>query len=172
MKAIVLLTFNLLVCLAAYSQNAADETQIRALVKQTEDAWNKQDFSLFKSEIYAPESMFINPLGEYWNGQPEIVKGIDAVSESILKNLSAKYTVKDIQFLAPTVALVVMHVVSNVKQDFNNPDGSRGGAKGDTNQSMTSLVFVKVNNAWKITATQITPITPMPGITRPTAKLR
>jgi hypothetical protein len=76
----------------------------------------------------------------------------------MFKYFTSKYTVRDIHFLTPAVALMVMHVADLIEQDFNFPDGSKGGTKGDTSENMFLHTFVKQNGAWRITSTQITPV--------------
>jgi uncharacterized protein (TIGR02246 family) len=158
MKVIALVIVNLLICSAVYSQTANDEQQVRAVIQNEEDAWNKHDFTVVQNTALTPDAVLINPIGEYWKSKAVIVDGIKKVSDIMLKYTTSKYTIRDIRFLGPSAALAVVHNLGRVEQDFNNPDGSIGGVKGQEDQSMISYILVKANNTWKITFTQITPI--------------
>jgi len=173
MKAFLLLICNIMIFCVAVGQTTEDEKQIKAIFQRIENAWNKDDFSFFKDETYTPDAVLITPIGEYWKGQAEIVKGVALISEGMLKNMNSKYTVKDIKFLAPNVALVVTHVADQVEQDFNYPDGSKGPAKGETSATIMMHNLVKENGVWNIAATQITNIvTPGAGPMSPVSSQR
>lgn len=158
MKTINLLIFSLLICCTVVGQTADDEQQLKDIIQKLENQWNKDDFSFFTDETYTPDAILINPIGEVWNGQAEIVKGINALSDTRLKHFNSKYTVQGIRFIAPTVALVIMHVDDLVEQDFNFPDGTKGGTKGDKSENIFLHTFVKQNGIWKIASTQATPV--------------
>lgn len=51
---------------------------------------------------------------------------------------------------------VIIKSTSQVTEDYNMPDGTKGGTKGETHESMAGLTFVKKNSVWKITSEQIT----------------
>jgi len=158
MKIITLLIFCLSISFTVVGQTADDEQQLKDIIQKLENQWNKDDFSFFTDESYMPDAVLINPLGEVWIGQAEIAKGVAAVRDNILKNFSSKYTIKDIHFMAPTVALVIVHVAEQTERDVYFPDGTKRGAKGDKSESMLLHNFVKQNGSWRIASTQATPV--------------
>jgi ketosteroid isomerase-like protein len=76
MKAMMLLILNLLIFCTVFGQSANDEQQLRDIIQKLEDSWNRDDFSFFKNETYAPDAIVVNPAGEVWTGQAEIAKGV------------------------------------------------------------------------------------------------
>jgi hypothetical protein len=54
-----------------------------------------------------------------------------------------------------------------VEQDYNFPDGRSAGSKGDTSESMLSVVLNKKNEAWKIAFLQVTGIDPKAAAQNP-----
>jgi len=158
MKTITILIFSLLFCFTVVGQTADDEQQLKDIIQKLENQWNKDDFSFFTDETYTPDAILINPLGAVWNGQAEIAKGIAAVSDILLKNFGTKYTVKDIRFMAPTVAFVIVHAADQNERDVYFPDGTKGGTKDHKSESIAFHTFVKQNDAWRIASTQITPV--------------
>ncbi|MEJ5962290.1 SgcJ/EcaC family oxidoreductase [Pedobacter immunditicola] len=158
MKTIKLLIFSLLICFTAVGQSADDEQQLKDIIQKLENQWNKDDFSFFTDETYMPDAILINPLGAVWNGQAEIEKGIAVVKDIILKNFSTKYTVKNIRFMAPSVALVIVHAADQTERDVYFPDGTKGDTKGHKREGMAIHTFVKQNDVWRIACTQATPV--------------
>lgn len=86
-----------------------------------------------------------------------LIKAVQAFG-NVLKNESTKYNKVDVSFLAPAVALAVIQTRDIVNQDYNMPDGSKGGAKGDTGEAIIGLTLVKKSNDWKITSLQVTSV--------------
>ena len=124
----------------------------------------------FKNGTYTPDAIVVSPVGEVWNGQAEISAHVDKLANSVFKYFTSKYTVKDIHFLAPTVALMSMHVADVLEQEFNMPDGSKSQPKGSKSENMFLHTFVKQNGIWKISSTQVTPIMTMDAQTEVTVK--
>ena len=170
MKIITLLIFCLSICFTAVGQTADDEQQLKDIIQKLENQWNKDDFSFFTNEAYMPDAIIINPIGEVWNGQAEIRKAIDKLGDSMFKYSTSKYTVKNIRFLAPAVAIMVMHSAGVVEQDFVFPDGSDRRTKGDKSENMFLHTFVKQNGNWKISSTQVTPMMNVGAETEAAAK--
>ncbi len=156
MKTITIFIFSLLICCTVVGQTANDEQQLKDIIQKIENQWNKDDFSFFTNETYTPDAILINPLGEVWKGQTEIAKGIAGVSDVLLKNFSSKYTVKDIRFIAPTVALVIVHAADQFERDVYFPDGTKANSQGDKSENIILNTFVKQNDVWRIACTQAT----------------
>jgi hypothetical protein len=54
------------------------------------------------------------------------------------------------------VALVIVHSLDRTEQDYNLPDGSKGGSKGDVTEGMYTYTLAKTGSDWKITSMHIT----------------
>lgn len=161
MKSIALIFIATLITSAIFSQNAEDEKKVRAIIQKAEDAYNAHNFSYTgQYDIFSSNAVFINPVGMYWKNRQEIITGIQSIGAIRLKYESAKYHIKDLRFLSPTVALVVMHSMGKVEQDYNFPDGSKGGTKGDIIEGMFICTLVKQGTDWKIVSMQVTHIDP------------
>ena len=156
MKTIVLLIFSLSICFTAVGQAANDEQQLKDIMQKLENQWNKDDFSFFTDETYMPDAILVSPVGDVWKGQAEMKTVIDNLGDSMFKYSTSKYTVKDISFLSPAVALMVVHAADVIEQDFVFPDGSERRTKGDKSESILLHTFVKQNGNWRIASTQVT----------------
>ena len=161
MKSIVLAILSTLITSALFCQTATDEKEVKAVIQKAEDAYNAHDFSFAgKYDILISDAVLINPVGMYWKNREEIIKGTQFIGAIRLKYESAKYYIKDVRFFSPIVALVVMHSVGKVEQDYNYPDGSKGGTKGDITEGMYTITLVKQGTNWKIASMQVTHIDP------------
>jgi uncharacterized protein (TIGR02246 family) len=161
MKSILLVLLTALLTSAVFSQNATDEKEVRAVIQRAEDAYNAHDFSYAGHyDFMTSDAVLINPVGMFWKNRAEIIKGTQVMGAVRLKYESAKYNIKDLRFLSPTVALVVMHSIGKVEQDYNFPDGTKGGSKGDITEGMYLFTLVKQGKSWKITSMQVTHIDP------------
>ncbi len=146
----------------AFGQTATDEKEVRAVIQKMEDSYNAHDYSFSgKYDILDPDALFINPVGMYWKDRSEIQQAVPILGEMRLKYETGKYTIKDIHFLAPSVALAVVVGDGRVEQDYNFPDGTRAGTKGEETHAMYSFTLTKKGKDWKIASMQITHIDPI-----------
>jgi uncharacterized protein (TIGR02246 family) len=136
-----------------------DEKAVRAIIQKAEDAWNAHDYSFTgKHDIYATDAVLVNPVGMYWKNKSQIISGIQHFGPTMFQNTSTKYNIKDLRFLAPAVALVVVHTIDRVEQDYNLPNGAKGGSKGDITEGMCTYTIVKKDGNWKIASLQVTAV--------------
>jgi uncharacterized protein (TIGR02246 family) len=136
-----------------------------------DDAWNAHDYTYSgKYDIYAPDAIMINPVGMYWKNKAQIVKAHQVFGETMFKFTSTKSQQVDVRFLAPTVAMATVKGQYRVEQDYNLPDGNKGGSKGDTTQDMIHVVLTKKNDSWKIASLQVTAINPQAVVHDPIQK--
>lgn len=156
MKPYIFFLVSSLFSLAAFCQSA-DESKVRQVIQKMEDSYNAHDYSFSgKYDVLSPHAVLINPIGMYWKNRTEIIEGTKEIGEIRLKYETVKYKIKSVRFLAPAVALVIIHAFGKVELDYNWPDGSKGGSKGDTTEGMYTITLVKEGNEWKITSMQIT----------------
>lgn len=161
MKHFLFLIF-ILISVDVFSQASAEEAQIRAVIQTMEDSYNEHDYSFIgKYDILSSDAWLINPVGMYWKNRIEITQALQILGNIRLKYESVKYTIKELKILAPNVALVVVYADGRVERDYNFPDGSKGGVKGERTNGMYSFTLTKTNKAWKINSIHITHIDPI-----------
>ena len=160
MKQIFFLVFAV-ISVNAFSQSDADEKKVRTTIQKMEDSFNAHDYSFSgKYDILTHDACFINPVGMYWRNRKEIIQAVQAFGQIRLKYESTKYTIKKIKFLAPTVAFVVVNSNDTVLEDYNFPDGSKAGSKGETGTAMYAFTLTQIGSDWKIASIQITHVDP------------
>jgi uncharacterized protein (TIGR02246 family) len=138
---------------------SSDEKMVRAIIQKAEDAWNADDFSFAgKYDIYAEDAVVVNPVGMYWKNRSQIVSAMQRFGPTMLHHTSTKHNIKNIRFLAPAVALVIVHSIDRVEQDYTLPNGAKGGSKGDITEGMCTYTLVKKEGNWKIAALQVTAV--------------
>ena len=146
MKHILLLGFSLA---TVYFGNAQDTTSEKKSIQTQIDAyftaWNKHDFSDMKNYL-ADTSDFVNIVGFHWKGRIDIEYAHQVVHQQMFKDKPLRKISAQIRLLTNDVAIahVVMHLVGTVI----TPDGSKIG----NNDALATIVFIKKNGAWLITA--------------------
>ena len=166
--AVLSILFLLSFCTLQAIAQSADEVKVRAVIQKAEDAWNAHDYSYAgKYDIYTTDAVLVNPVGMYWKNKSQILSGIKQFGSMMFQYESTKYNIKNIHFLAPAVALVIVHSVDKVEQDFNLPNGKKGGTKGDINEAMYTYTPVKKDENWKIASLQVTRVDAIAAISNP-----
>jgi len=137
-----------------FAQNdTADVTNIKAVIKHQETAWNKHDWESLVIDN-TDDATLINFIGEFWKNKDDIVTHFKQLNDCCLWRTSLKLEVKNIRFLTPGIALVYVEETIVADKDYDTP--FHNYKKGDTDYKMATDVFVKQNNEWKVTATQLT----------------
>ena len=132
--------------------NSVDETNIKAVIKQQQVAWNKYDWKGFSSQ-FTDDATLINFVGQFWKGRSEIFKNFKQISDCCLSSTAIKFKVENIRFMKPDIAVVYIEETLVTVKDYDTPFHQY--KKGDTEYKLISDVFVKTNNTWKITAMQV-----------------
>jgi uncharacterized protein (TIGR02246 family) len=148
-------------CFCNFNANgqSSDEEKVRAVIQKAEDAWNAHDYSFSgKYDIYAEDAVLVNPVGMYWKNRSQIISAMQRFGPMMLQHTSTKYNIKNIRFLAPAVAQVIVHSTDRVEQDYTLPNGEKGGSKGDVTEGMSTYTLVKKDGNWKIAALQVTAV--------------
>ena len=120
----------------------AVEAQIDAFIR----SWNRHDFSDMKNYV-ADDCDFVNVVGMHWKGREEIQYAHQAYHEKFFKNTPMEKLRVTVRFLKPDVAIV--HLLWHIGA-FTPPDGS---VRGD-NDDLATIVLVKRNGRWMITAVE------------------
>jgi uncharacterized protein (TIGR02246 family) len=123
---------------------ATNNTGIRKLVKNYEDAWNRHDPKALAAN-YSPDATWVNWFGAYYIGRQDIEDHYRTTHNSYFKQ-SHYYTraVEDIQYLKPDVA--VAHVRTGLSDDTRYP--------GEVFEFRRMIVLTKKNSTWLIQAGQ------------------
>jgi uncharacterized protein (TIGR02246 family) len=157
--AAVTVLFTICFCTFRVSAQSPDEEKVRAIIQKAEDAWNAHNFSFTgKYDIFAEDAVLVNPVGMYWKNRSQILGAMERFGPTMLQHTSTKYNIKNIRLLAPAVAMVIVHSTDRVEQDYNLPNGAKGGSKGDITEGMSTYTLVKKDGTWKIAALQVTAI--------------
>ena len=133
--------------------NPKDEMDIKNVLQQQENAWNKHDWETF-SKYFTDDGTLINFVGQFWNGKNDILKHFKLLSECCLAPTSLKFEFKSARFLTRDVALVYIEETLFADRDYEVPFHQY--KKGDIDNKILTNVFVRTGNEWKIAATQVT----------------
>ncbi|MDQ3130347.1 MAG: SgcJ/EcaC family oxidoreductase [Acidobacteriota bacterium] len=134
------------------SKMSADETAIRANVKQMETGWNAHDGKMFAAP-FAADADYVVVNGMYAKGRNEIEKGHTQIFTTIYKDSRNAATIKSVRFLRKDVAVV--HVEWNL--EFSAGGEMRKG------HALSTMLMTKDKGKWSIAAFQNTPIQPQGG---------
>jgi uncharacterized protein (TIGR02246 family) len=124
--------------------NTEDQKAIEAQIDAFFYSWDKHDFSDMKNYI-AEDCDFVNIVGMHWEGREEIQHAHQTFHDQVFKNTPMEKRAFSIRFLKPDVA--IGHLLWHIGA-FDAPDGSIRG----NNDDLATIVFVKRNGKWMITA--------------------
>ena len=128
------------------SEQKAVEAQIDAFIR----SWNKHDFSDMKNYI-AEDCDFVNAVGCHWKGREEVQYAHQTFHQSVLKNTPMEKRSVKIRFLKPDIAIV--HLLWQIGLiTIPSTHSSRAGRPDGDNDDLATIVFVKRNGIWLITA--------------------
>lgn len=152
MKQIILCCFLLAGSLLA---NAQDKTKDEKAINDQIDAmiadWNRHNFENMPSYT-TPDFDWVNIVGHWWRGQNENKFGLETFHKTFFKNTPQTKSATHIRFVTEDVAIV--HLFWSVGA-FYPPDGvNRGTNKMGDDKELATLVMVKKNGKWLITAGQ------------------
>jgi len=141
---LLILTVSTNIALAQNNQNA-DEAAIRENVKKLETGWNTKSGALFGSP-FAKDADYVVINGMFFKGRTAIETAHQQIFDTIFKETTLTFTIRQIRFLRPDVA--VAHV-----------DGHRTGPTKELVQdALLTLVMTKEKEGWTIAAFQNTAV--------------
>ena len=82
-----------------------DQEAIRDVVAAFEDSWNRHDMETF-AELFTEDADFVNVVGLWWKGRPEIKQAHENSHATMFKNSNLSISETSIRFLKPDVAVV------------------------------------------------------------------
>lgn len=127
---------------------SADKALIRANVEQMAKGWNTKSSAEF-AKPFAENADYVVNNGMHIKNFPANVSGLQHLFETIEKNTVVTYTVEQISFLRPEVAVV--HVVGEMKDRVDTTQSGKG---------RITLVMTKEKGKWMIATFQNTGIRP------------
>jgi uncharacterized protein (TIGR02246 family) len=137
-----------------------DESAIRRLQAQQEDAWNRHDAVTYAA-LFTDDGDVVNVVGWWWKGRPEIERQLTAAYAVVFRQ--SRLTIGDVEvrFLAPDIAIAhVRWTMEGARTPPSIPEPRQG---------IQLQVLHKRGNVWRIAAFQNTnslPETPFPAVGR------
>ena len=155
MKKVLITCFLLVNIYTLFAQNdTGAETAIKMIIQKQEDAWNKHDIIGMGTAYFTDDATLINFLGLFWKSKAEIIQNLSRINEDVFKHTSIKYELKELKFITSDVAIANMEEQFTVEEDYT--DVGQLYKKGDKNYKLITNVFIRKNNEWLITASQLT----------------
>ena len=136
-----------------HAQTAQDEQDVRNRIDLMVADWNTHNFQNMESYTTA-DVEWVNIVGMYWRGLPQVKMSHQSIFDAIFKNVPFTKKEVSVRFITPDVAVTTLlcHVGA-----FFPPDGvDRGNNKRPETDDLLTMVFVKKNNKWLLTAGQNT----------------
>ena len=131
-------------------KNIRNEKAIEAQIDAFLASWNYHDFCDMKNYI-AEDCDFVNAVGRHWKGREAVQYAHHTLHQSILKNTPMEKRSVTIRFLKPDVAIV--HLLWHIGLiTIPSAHSSRLGKPDGDNDDLATIVFVKRNGIWLITA--------------------
>jgi len=137
--------------LSGAQDRTKDEKQINDQIDAMIADWNRHNFDNISSYT-TPDFDWVNIVGHWWRGQKENKFGLETFHKSFFKNTPQTKSGTHIRFVTDDVAVV--HLLWSVGA-FYPPDGvDRGTNKMGDDKELATLVMVKKNGKWLLTAGQ------------------
>ena len=127
---------------------SADESAVRKVLAEYADSWNRHDMQAF-ARIFTDDVDYVNIAGKHWSGVQENVQRHAELFQNRLKTVVQTPTSVQIRFVTPDVALV--HTTWEAT-GWSRPTGEAVPVL----KEITTMVMVKTNGKWLITAFQNT----------------
>src|SRR5580692_8089522 len=118
MKRILLLClFALPASLLFGQKNEADSLEIRSIIQQFENSWNRNDFDAYCS-FFTVDGSWINIGGMHWKNKAEVSKAMHTLAPEFKKMIPQKLNIQNIEFIASGVVVVFVLEVIQMNQDW------------------------------------------------------
>jgi uncharacterized protein (TIGR02246 family) len=133
-----------------FAQTATEEKAIAEAVQRLNEIWNRHDMDAY-CDLFTEDGTWINIVGMFWQNRADLCKAHRVIKEAALKYWTAKMDLVKVRIIAPNVAIAYIYETIHVEEDYSLPDGKKF-SKGDISYDQISVVYLKTNNEWKITA--------------------
>jgi uncharacterized protein (TIGR02246 family) len=128
-----------------------DESAVRNVLAEYTVSWNRHDAAAV-GRLFTENCDYVNIAGIHWKGVQQILQQHEELFQNTLKTAVRTLTGTGVRFSTPDVALV--HATWDVT-GRSRPTGQAGSVL----KEITTMVMVKSNGKWLITAFQDTPAT-------------
>jgi uncharacterized protein (TIGR02246 family) len=130
-----------------------DERGVRAVVERLSKAWNARDAGAL-ADCMTQDVAFVGMLGERYDGREILELSYRHVFDTILQGARGVFTVEQVKFLRPDVAVVMLHqkVTSHLPQEAI-ASTARQREMSDTlhdTEARTTLTLVRSGRSWLI----------------------
>ena len=143
----------------SFAQSSKDADIVR-VANAFFNSWNKHDFSDMASYTTDDVSVVIN-VGVLWKGRSVVQASHENAHKTVMKNTSFTPDPSTVSSRLVTPDVAVVNMVAKMDA-FYPPDGvDHGNNKAGDNRVMITIVEVKKNGKWLVTAIQGTDINPM-----------
>ena len=132
---------------------STDQEAVKDVVTAFENCWNRHDMEAF-AQLFAEDADFVNVIGLWWKGRPEIKQAHEASHTTMFKNSRLNISETSVRFLNPDVAIArsVGELVGHT-----NPQGETLPPR----KGILTNVMIKWDGRWSIGASQNTDIVPI-----------
>ena len=132
-----------------------DEHGVRAAIARAQRAWNTADATAFAA-CMADDVDVVGLLGERYHGRDVVELGHKHIFETIYRDSKVTYTIEQLRFLRPDVAVVILHqkmrsrltpdaVISTARQ-------RKVSDEMHDSEARATLTLVKSGRPWVIAA--------------------
>ena len=129
------------------ADRARDESEIRELQAQQQEAWNRHDAVAYAA-LFADEGDVVNVAGWWWKGRREIERQLTAAYAVTFRHSRMVITDVDVRFLARDLAIAHVHwTMEGARTPPSIPEPRQG---------IQIQVLRKRGAAWRIVAFQNT----------------
>ncbi|GAB3565780.1 SgcJ/EcaC family oxidoreductase [Spirosoma luteolum] len=128
------------------ANSPADEAAVRATVDAIVTSWTNHDYSDI-ARWATPDADWVNIVGMWWKGRDAVRDAHQLFHKAMFRQTPLQTVRTDVRFVTPDVALV--HHLTRVGV-YTTPGGQTMG----NDQNLATLVLVKQNGTWLLTAGQ------------------
>lgn len=114
--------------------SALEEREIRKLLTQMEEAWNRGDAAAYAAR-FRPDGTFTNVNGTLYEGHSEFQRRHEETFTGYLKGSTITFAIRKLRFPSPDIALADINVLVS-----------------GTRSASSLLVLLKEQNTWWISA--------------------
>lgn len=148
---------------------AADEKAVRQTIDAMMTSWKNHSYADIANWT-TPDVDWVNSVGMWWKGRSEMQQAHQAYHDTMFRNTGSRLEEVTIRFVTADVAIV--HLLSHLDA-FYPPDGiDHGSNKRPESDDMATLVFVKRNSKWLLTAGENIAVNKQATASNPVAKPR
>jgi len=142
-----------------FPNHVKEAAAAKAVAAHFVDDWNSHDMKSF-AELFTENADFVNVIGLWWRGRPEIQKQHEALHSTRMRNSHLAATETAVSVLRPGVAVV------HVRWELIGDTGI-DGVTLPPRQGILSLVTIRTGRKWQIASAQNTDVVPLPNVPPP-----